>query len=421
MNLLITTSTFPSGEDDPVPSFVMEQVIYLKKINPHCHITVHAPHNSYSQTHLVGTPNLFFNETRYHYFFPRRFELLAGRGIMPALKVNKWLYFQIPFFIVFHGISLFGLARKIKPDIIYAHWFTPQAINAAIVSSMLGIPFIFTTHASDVSVLKKFPFSRRLVKWVCGRAYCYTAVSSRTASKLASFYSREEWRSVYEKKLKIMPMGISVFEEKEPVNDRVSLLDRAGLRKNSYGPLIFFIGRLVEKKGVDCIIRAIAEMEKDTRDAMSVIVAGEGPQRKLLQELTAEFGVSDIVKFVGHVSGEYKKSLYKQADIVCIPSVAGSDGDEEGFPVVLMEALYYGKLVVASNLSGAETILDNKTNGFIFEADSVGGLKKAILRAANLSPAERESVSESARTLGQAYTWDKLAPKYYELFKGAMR
>jgi glycosyltransferase involved in cell wall biosynthesis len=290
------------------------------------------------------------------------------------LRCNKWLYLQVPFFWLFHGLSLLRLARKTKPDLIYAHWFTPQAINAAIVSLLLGIPFIFTTHAADVSVLKRLPFSGKLVKWVCRKSFAYTAVSERTAKKLAGFFSDDEWQEPYARKLKIIPMGIACppanSHNPEPTGEHAT-----GVQQ------ILFIGRLVEKKGVDRLIRAIAEIHAREKEPVHLIVAGEGPERKNLEELSRTLGISERVEFIGHISGNEKNNLYEQAGMVCIPSIITADGDSEGFPLVLMEALYYGKIVIASDLSGAETLLDNRTNGFVFESDSSDGLERRFSRS----------------------------------------
>src|SRR5690606_27113045 len=124
-----------------------------------------------------------------------------------------------------------------------------------------GIPFVFTTHASDVSVLKKLPFASRLVRWVCKRARAYTAVSERTANKLRGFFTTEEWKE-YSKKLSIIPMGVDISlpklskQELKDVRKKYSLDER---------PIVLFLGRLAEKKGVTYLLNAWATLPEKLR------------------------------------------------------------------------------------------------------------------------------------------------------------
>lgn len=80
-------STFPASGNDPVPMFVKEQVIALKKRYPQLTFSVLAPHDARSKT-ADHTKHEHFDEYRFHYAWPHRLEKLAGRGIMPQLKKN---------------------------------------------------------------------------------------------------------------------------------------------------------------------------------------------------------------------------------------------------------------------------------------------------------------------------------------------
>lgn len=414
MKLLITTSTLPAHKEDPVPDFVAQQAINLKGYNPACQIFIHAPHNHLSDTKNVAPRGCedAYTEMRYHYFFPRKWEVLAGSGIMPSLKVNRFLYFLLPFFIIFHATSLYVLARRIRPDVIYAHWFTPQAINAAFVSKLLNIPFIFTTHASDVIVLKRIPLSKFLVRWVCRQAKLYTAVSTRTEEKLSCFFSDAEWISTYKHKLHILPMGLSEPKPSPVVFKR--LRDEKGdscvIEKSKN--VVLFIGRLVEKKGIGNLIRAIAEISPADRERFSFILAGSGPEERELRNLADRMGVSRSINFVGFLSGSTKDAAFREADIVCIPSIVTPEGDEEGLPVVLLEALYYGKLIIASDVSGAKDLLIDGLNGFIFDSGSIDDLKNTILKVEKLPKTTRKTISSNAKKLGAQNTWRALAPRY---------
>ena len=414
MKVLLTTSTLPASDIDAVPAFVKDQVIALKKSHPEIECAVHAPHNFYSKNAEARQVNNAFHEVRYHYFWPHRLELLAGRGIMPALRQNKLLYAQIPFFVFFQFTSLFKLVRKEKPDLIYAHWFMPQAITSSLVSKITGIPFMFTTHASDVSVLHRFPFTKHLVRKVCQRASVFTAVSPRTSAKLLAFFNPDDWAQNFASKLEIIPMGT---ETKLPTSSSTQL---AGIRKK-YGlpkdkKILLFIGRLAEKKGVTYLLQAFAELPENVSANLHLVIAGDGQLLDDLQKQADRLRIKDIT-FTGYVHGEEKNALFTLADLICLPSIVDSQGDSEGFPVVLMEGLAAGKIVLASNASGGETILSSGETGFLFTEKSSEDLKNVIIQAASLSQAQSTAIQAHAKKLAQQFSWDTISDKHYQILK----
>jgi hypothetical protein len=188
-HILVVTSTFPVSDDDPVPAFVKDQLIALKQQYPELKISVLAPHDKRSRTKRI-THHEHYDEYRFHYFWPYAAEKLAGRGIMPALKANPLNYFLIPFLFVGKFVAAWRLAQKLGPTVIYAHWFTPQAIIARWVGALIRIPFVFTTHAADVDVWHKIPvIGKYVVRSNASKAHAITAVSRRSMAKLERFFT----------------------------------------------------------------------------------------------------------------------------------------------------------------------------------------------------------------------------------------
>jgi glycosyltransferase involved in cell wall biosynthesis len=418
MKILVTSSTFPASDSDKVPAFIKDQVIALKKYEPKVDIIVHAPYNSRINPAANLKTNKFFKESRYHYFWPHKFELLTGRGILPALKQNKLLYFEIPFFIFFQFFSLIRLVRKEKPDFIYAHWFMPQAITSALVSKFTNTPFMFTTHASDVSVLHKFPFARQTVRWVCKRAKAYTAVSDRTASKLMQMFDPEDWEKNFKHKLSIIPMGVAT---------NVTALDKVILDKvmKKYDlpqdrQYVLFLGRLVEKKGVTYLLDAIASLKPEVTKLMHFIIAGDGQLKSELESKASRLKIKNIT-FTGYVHGTDKKSLLQLAHYTCLPSIIDSLKDFEGFPLVLMESLAAGKVVLASNVSGGETIINHQESGFIFKQKSVESLTKTLTEVASLDNARRAAIQTNSKKMASKFDWNNIAQEHFLIFSKIMR
>lgn len=412
MKLLITTSTFPVSDDDKVPAFVKDQAISLKKRFPENEILIHAPHNSHSQTWKHLSTNEHYKEYRFHYFWPWRWEQLAGRGIVPALRKNKFLYFQIPFLVMFQFFSLLRLTYREKPDVIYAHWFTPQAITSAVVSKITGTPIAFTTHASDVAVLHKFPLSKKLVRWVCNRAFVFTAVSQRTALRLKAFINDSDWQNNISKKLHIIPMGVHTSLEAASRKLKEDTRERFNLSTGTTN--ILFLGRLEEIKGIEYLIEGFSMLPQNIRDKCQLIIAGDGQQKDILMNKVKQTGLRNIV-FTGYVYGDIKSALFELSNIVCVPSIVDSRGHMEGLPVVIMEGAAAGKIILASDASGGELIINDGKDGFIFKQKSAPSLSKALENALKLSSDEKKNIQMSAKKLARQFDWSTIADKHYAI------
>lgn len=418
MKLLVATSTFPVSDDDKVPAFVKDQVVEFKKLQPKLEITVLAPHNYHSDSVSRLAQNDTYTEKRFHYFRPYRWELLVGRGIMPALRENKMLYLQIPFFVFFQFVSLLRTTRQIKPDLIYVHWFMPQAISAMLVSKLTRTPYVFTTHASDVAVLYKFPFTKRLIRSVCRNALAYTAVSQRTTDKLKQAFNEVDWNNNYADKLSIIPMGVNVSTPNLSDKTVESVRVKYGLPNDK--KMFVFIGRLAEKKGVSYLLKSLPLLDKKILTNSHFVIAGDGQLKRELEQQAKKLKLKNVT-FTGYVHGEDKDSLLRLANYMVFPSIIDSMNDSEGFPVAIMESLAAGKVVLGSNVSGAETIFKNGTNGFVFEEKSAKSLAQAVSDVYTLSPSEKTRIEKASLGLAKRYSWGKIAGEHLEVLEQGLQ
>jgi glycosyltransferase involved in cell wall biosynthesis len=324
---------------------------------------------------------------------------------------------MIPFFLFAQRRALTRLCRDVQPDLIYAHWYMPQGVIAQGVSRRLNIPFMFTTHASDVSVLGRLPFSKRIIATGLRQASLFTAVSRRTAKKLMDFFSEDEWEREFASKLTVIPMGTQSIQSDLDFKEAQRHLIAAGVvdtRKS-----ILALGRLSEKKGLEYLIDAYSMLDPHIKAEYKLVIAGDGQLMTQLRNQVVASGQQKDIAFTGYVSGTLKASLFQLADIFVLPSIVDSDGDSEGLPVALMEALSYGKLIVATNVSGAEEVL-HQDCGILVNQKSAVELAAAITDLANLSLEDRNSQVSEARLLAVRFDWKQVALKYLALIKTAI-
>jgi len=355
-----------------------------------------APHDHRSGTRDRVEHDAYV-EHRFHYFWPRRGEELAGRGIMPALAARPALYAVLPFLVLAEAVALYRLARRIQPTTIYAHWFTPQGVVAAWVARATGARFVFTTHASDVAVWRKIPFvGPAVVRHHAARADRITAVSTRSLARLRQFFGDDAWGRL-EPRTSIIPMGVHV----DPT-------DAVAERRRT----IVFVGRLAEKKGVQVLLDAVASATTELA-GWELVVAGDGPWRARLEAQAQALGLD--VSFPGYVTGEAKSDLITTAGVFVVPSIIADDGDAEGLPVALLEGLAAGRVCVATNESGSDDILQEGVNGFLVPERDVPRLADALVRATRLADDEIELISEGAVKCASALAWPIVARRYLDI------
>jgi len=140
---------------------------------------------------------------------------------------------------------------------------------------------------------------------------------------------------------------------------------------------ILTIGRLVEKKGHEYAIKAIAKIVKKHKN-LAYIIAGDGSLRGKLESLVSELGVGNYVKFLGVVEQNEVIKLYKQVHIFILPSVTANNGDQEGIPTVLMEAHATGLPIISTYHSGILEVVINAKSGFLVPERDIDALVEKL-------------------------------------------
>ena len=415
MKILMTASTFPRRADDPLPTFVLDQAVALKAsamgaAEPALEIHVLAPHDAGAAREEVLQG---LHVHRFRYAWPESAQRLVYPAILPNLRRSPGLLLQVPLLFIAEFVALFRLCRQVRPDVLYSHWFTPQAVTGALVARLLRIRHVFTTHSSDVAVWHRVPWlGPRIVRAVVAGAAAGTAVSKRTLAKLRSFYPDDQWVAVAHK-LHVVPMGVAT-EFSATVDTDFRTRARVALDLSDRTALVF-LGRLTPKKGLSVLLAALRPLVT-THPELLLLIAGEGELRSEL-EADISHGLAGHVRLLGHVTGERKQQLLRAADIVVVPSVVTADGDAEGLPVSLLEGLAAGRVCVATDASGADDILTTGVDGFIVPAGDAAGLRACLIGVLELDPAARERLEARARHRAAAFAWPVLAPRYLRLLR----
>ena len=394
LRILVLTSTFPRWPGDSEPSFVFNLCKYLQRhgIEP----DVIAPHAAGVKKYEIMDNIPVY---RYRYFFSR-FETLAyAGGILANLKRNRLNYLLVPFLLFFQMIAVLRRLSAGNYRLIHAHWIIPQGFTGILARKIVGkggLPVLCTSHGGDLYALNT-PIFRILKRWTIKNSSCLSVVSNAMKD-----FARDLCNDKQD--IRVMPMGVDLKNTFIPV---------AGIaRKNSR---LIFVGRLVEKKGVINLIKAVNILRQSISD-IELLVVGDGPLRESLERETRNLKLEQHIHFMGAVAHEQLPEIYSSSTVAVVPSIIASTGDQEGLGLVIVEALGCGCAVVASDLGAIRDVLDEETGFLVKPSDSYDLAEKIKKVLFNRELRERLSLNGRKRIIG-IFDMDASGKRYCDVIR----
>lgn len=232
------------------------------------------------------------------------------------------------------------LLREKHCEHLHAHFAHVPTDIAMYASLLSGVPFSFTSHANDL-------FERG---WLL-----LEKVSRAKFAATISEYNRDYLVSMGCKRsaIHIVRCGVDSRRFSAATGGEISPPFRIGT-----------IGRLVEKKGFDVLLQAAAQLRlKDVSFTLSIV--GSGPLENDLHSLCLSLGLDDITEFQGAMANEEVPIWLQELDLFVLPCQQDENGDQDGIPVVLMEAMLSGIPVVSTNISGIPELIFDGMEGLL--------------------------------------------------------
>ena len=275
-------------------------------------------------------------------------------------------------------------ARGLRADHVHAHFASYPALAAWVAWRLTGTPYSFTAHAHDL--------------------FIHQAMLARKAADAAfvvaiSEFNRRFLREHAGTGPAVHVVHCGVEPERFPFRER----------RPGSPPRLVCVATLKAQKGQAVLLRALAALPAARLD-----LVGDGPDRARLEAEAVRLGVTERVRFHGSLPEAGVAEVLAAADVFVLPSVIAPDGDMEGIPVALMEALASGVPAVATRQSGVPELVRDGETGFLAEPGDADSLREAIARALESSTAaagrelvEREfDQRRSARRLVELFSGD---------------
>jgi glycosyltransferase involved in cell wall biosynthesis len=183
---------------------------------------------------------------------------------------------------------------------------------------------------------------------------------------------------------------------------------------------IISVGGLVEKKGHQILIPACAELASRGIDFRCTIV-GEGRLRKTLEALIAQYGLENKVELAGARSQSWVRERLSHSDIFVLASVIVDEGERDGIPVAIMEALATGIPAVSTNVSGIPELVKDGVSGLLVPQKNIKALTNALAMLAENEALRRDFAQNGRLLIEEEYDIEKNAAKLLDLFTKVIR
>jgi glycosyltransferase involved in cell wall biosynthesis len=396
VKVLYLVTAYPRDPGDVITPWMVETI---HRLGDHgVEVEVLAP--SYRGLRTQTVDGVRVHRFRYA---PRRWETLTHDQTAPdRIRQQPVFLGLVPSYVAAGSFAASRLARGGGFDALHAFWPLPQGVLGLAAKRASGLPLVSTFFGVELTWMEKqFPFLAPMLRAIVRGSDAVTAISTYTAERLR--------RAVPGSEPAVIPFGAAVDAPAAPAPPR----PRDGRPFE-----LLFVGRLVERKGVHLLLDAVAQLPREVRLVLRVV--GDGPDRGALEERARSLGLGDRVVFHGFVSSEEKVRHFAQCDVFVLPAVVDAKGDTEGLGVVLLEAMTYGRPVIASAAGGIVDIVRDGRNGWLVPPGDAAALAGAVAecmadpeRAARLGANGREDVAAD-------FGWEAITARLTKVYRSVV-
>ena len=379
INIGVVTSTYARSHDDCQVPWMRELLLRLG--NRDGAIRVMAPAFQGLKSHEIdGVPVHRFR------YAPQQWENLTHDEGAPN-KTRSLIYKLLAIPYILCGIvSVFWWCVRYRIQVLHVHWPFPHGLWAVLPKYILGVKVVAMSHGAELAIARRSRIVKFILGWLLRMADVRCVNSSHTAMEVSKVSGLDD--------AVITPYGATVTSKEGESVQR----DK---------PMLLFCGRLVQRKGIDVLLRSVPLVLE--QQEVDVVITGEGDCKQEWMDLADELGLSQTVRFAGFVSNEELSELYSSCSMYVHPAIFDDNGDTEGLGVVLIEALSYKKPVVASAVGGIVDVIEHEKTGLLVEEKDHEQLAVAIRRVLANSDLAFELGERGYSHVKKFFDWDRIA------------
>lgn len=402
MKLLYIVEKFPS----PTEFFILNEILQLKKNGFKILLLILQRQKQYKNipelkdinTYIVYLP-------RFHFYFPfipifksslsslnSQFSLLHFPLSIKTLMKTTSCFLKT---FRYYGISQYFAQKKIKCDHIHAHFAFISVDIAYFLSELLKVQYSFTAHAQDIytnqnKIKQHLPFTKFLV--TC------TEYNRNQLNKLTNNLFKDKIYRVYH--------GINL--EKWP---------QKTIRVHRYNEMqILTIARLVEKKGLIYLIKAIKKLI-DNGTKVHCTIIGQGSHQASLEKYINSKKLDHFIQIRPFVPQNKLKNYYSNADIFVLPCIISPNGDRDGLPNVIIEAMSIGVPVISTPVSAIPEVIKHKKTGILVKEKDKQAIVDGIKLLINDHKLRNHIIQNARKEIEEKFNIISTTEKLIDIFR----
>jgi len=250
------------------------------------------------------------------------------------------------------------------PQLVHGHFLLPSGLLAAHMAKKWGIPSVCTCHGSDVNILAQRPYMKPWVRRALSELSAVIVVSNALGDRLRHTQPTKSGIPIHVIRNGYSPNLVSRQDTMEAGNLVPEICW-------GHDKVLLYVGRLTRIKRLDVLVKAFALMSR-VRDDARLVIVGDGPERAKIERLAQSLDLREKVTMTGEQPNRLAVALMAESDMLVLSS------DNEGTPVVIIEALSVGTPVISTNVGGIPEVVDEGC-GILVSRRSAELLAQAML------------------------------------------
>ncbi|WP_380184106.1 glycosyltransferase [Kalamiella sp. sgz302252] len=296
------------------------------------------------------------------------------------------------------GTEIALAVRELGLRHLHAHFATQAATVARLAAKFSGISWTFTAHAKDIYY--RYETDIQLPRKLQDASHAIT-VSDYNLAWLCEHYGgdRQKVSRLYN------GLDLRQFPWLSPFKRPAKILA---------------VGRLVAKKGFRVLIEALAHLQARNIPFHCELV-GDGPEREALQAAVVAAGLQARVSFSGLLPRQEVATMIQQSAMLVAPCVISEDGDRDGLPTILVEAMALGTPVISTRVAGIPELVVDEQTGLCVAANSVGELAAAMAKLLDSADLREKLARQARKLIVRDYDVDLNTLKMREIFNAGQK
>jgi len=384
-------------------TFILREILALEKAGMDLHIfSLQRPQEK--KSHVAASQVRANVQYLPSSFFDNPMGFLRANSLL--LLANPLRYFRALHFVVkrpeagrfkdfVQACHLALTIRALGLRHLHAHFINKPTGVAELVHLLIGLPYSITAHTKDIYLSPPEELTRKM------KRAKFVVTCNEYNREFLSRLSNDGTSAV------------RIYHGLDPEYFRP--VPGAGSMERL--PLLLSVGRLREKKGFPCLLNACHYLKIGGYKFRCVIV-GYGPMQSEIERLVAEFELGDVVFLTGMLAQDEVIELYKRATIFVLPCQITDDGDRDGIPNVLVEAMAMELPVISTNVSGIPELVEHEQNGLLVRPEDPAGLAAAIARLLDQPQRRRELGKAGREKVCREFSAERNAEDLKALFDG---